>query len=110
MHIKRHLRYRLPLVFPSANGGLEEALRQAPQDNLEISWQAFLLNPDMPLEGMDQTAYLAAKFGGEERSRRVYKAVADAGRSSGIAFAFDAISRAPNSNRFASAGAFRGQI
>lgn len=76
---------------------LEEALRQAPQDNLEISWQAFLLNPDMPLGGMDQTAYLAAKFGGEERLRRVYKAVADAGRSSGIAFAFDAISRAPNS-------------
>ncbi|MGB2097835.1 MAG: DsbA family protein, partial [Candidatus Puniceispirillales bacterium] len=31
--------------------------------NLDISWRAFLLNPQMPEAGMDRQAYIQAKFG-----------------------------------------------
>lgn len=76
---------------------LDQALAKRPVPKLEFTWQAFLLNPDMPVEGLDHSTYLAAKFGGDARSQRVYSAIADAGRNSGIEFNFDAISRTPNS-------------
>lgn len=76
---------------------LDRALADRPVANVEYNWQAFLLNPDMPVEGLDHRTYLAAKFGGEARSRRVYSAIAEAGRNSGIEFNFDDIGRAPNS-------------
>lgn len=76
---------------------LAQALRNNPQESVEISWQPFLLNPDMPFEGMDWHHYLTAKFGGELRAQRVYAAITEAGRQSGIEFDFDAIRRTPSS-------------
>ena len=75
---------------------LERALAARPQPGLEIRWRAFQLNPDMPPGGMDRQDYLAAKFGGAQGARQVYDRVRAAGESEGIAFAFEAIGRTPN--------------
>lgn len=74
----------------------EHALAQRPNARVDIRWRPFLLNPDIPLEGIDRHAYLDRKFGGPARVQRVHGAVAAAGESVGIEFAFDRIDRAPN--------------
>lgn len=74
----------------------ERALAQRPGARVDIRWRPFLLNPDIPLDGIDRHAYLDRKFGGPARVQRVYAAVAAAGESEGITFAFDRIARAPN--------------
>jgi len=76
---------------------LEAALRLRPHAKVELGWWPFLLDPDMPYDGMDRGAYLARKFGSETRVRRVYGAIADAGRAVGIDFSFDRIRHTPNS-------------
>lgn len=75
---------------------LEKALALRPLPDLQIHWRAFQLNPGMPAEGMDRQAYLAAKFGGPDSAQRIYDTVGAAGRRSGVAFAFDKITRTPN--------------
>lgn len=75
---------------------LERALSQRPDTRTEIVWRPFLLNPDIPAEGIDRRAYLDRKFGGPARVNRIHAAVAAAGNAEGIVFAFDRISRAPN--------------
>ncbi|MCR6632138.1 MAG: DsbA family oxidoreductase [Magnetospirillum sp.] len=74
----------------------ERALAMRPGTRADIHWRPFLLNPDIPLEGIDRRAYLDRKFGGPARVQRVHGAVAAAGETEGINFAFDRITRAPN--------------
>lgn len=74
----------------------ERALALRPGTRANIHWRPFLLNPDIPLEGIDRRAYLDRKFGGPARVQRVHSAVAAAGEAEGIAFAFDRIIRTPN--------------
>ncbi len=76
---------------------LERALAQRPDLPIQLNWRPFLLNPEMPTEGIDRTAYLIKKFGSETRVRRIYGAIGDAGHSVEIEFAFDRIHRTPNS-------------
>jgi predicted DsbA family dithiol-disulfide isomerase len=61
-----------------------------------IRWLAFQLNPQLPAEGMPRSEYTATKFGGADRAREIYARVAQAGRSAGIDFRFDAIEVQPN--------------
>ena len=61
-----------------------------------MSWWPFLLNPDLPPEGIDRTTYLIRKFGSEARVGRIHMAIADVGQSVEIDFAFDRIRRTPN--------------
>lgn len=61
-----------------------------------VSWHPFQLNPDLPRSGIDRREYLEAKFGGAARADDVYDRVRAAGRSVGIAFAFERIERQPN--------------
>ena len=60
--------------------------------NLAISWRPFELNPDMPVEGMERSAYRARKFGAD-KSRELDRELAETGRELGIAFAFDKMAR-----------------
>ncbi len=76
---------------------LEAALRLRPGLVAEIAWRPFLLNPQMPAEGLDRSLYLVRKFGSEARIKRIYGAIAQAGLSADIDFAFDDIRRTPNS-------------
>ena len=76
---------------------LEEALRQKPNISPDITWHAFLVNPNLPPEGVDRKDYLNVKFGDETRSNRIYQSIYEAGKSLGIEFQFDLIQRMPNS-------------
>lgn len=61
-----------------------------------VRWRAFMLNPDMPAEGMDRQAYLALKFGSPAQSRRVYDNVLQAAEQEGLVLALDRIPRTPS--------------
>lgn len=74
----------------------ERALALRPGTRAHIHWRPFLLNSDIPMDGIDRRTYLDRKFGGPARVQRVHSAVAAAGEAEGIAFAFDRISRTPN--------------
>ena len=76
---------------------LEMALALRPEIEPRFSWRPFLLNREMPPEGIDRTAYLIRKFGSEARVRRIYGTIAETGQSVDIDFAFDRIDRTPNS-------------
>jgi predicted DsbA family dithiol-disulfide isomerase len=75
---------------------LQKALALRPEIDVDITWRPFQLNPDMPAEGIERQAYLAAKFGNAAHAERIYATVTEAGRSVDIPFAFDRIRRTPN--------------
>ncbi len=75
---------------------LERALAMRPRIRAQLDWWPFLLNPDLPAEGIDRTTYLIRKFGSEARVGRIHVAIADVGQSVEIDFAFDRIRRTPN--------------
>jgi predicted DsbA family dithiol-disulfide isomerase len=59
-----------------------------------VTWRPFQLNPGLPDEGMARAEYVQRKFGA--RGGAVYDRVSAVGREVGIPFAFDRISRQPN--------------
>ncbi len=76
---------------------LEAALALAHfQARVVVQWRPFELNPTMPLPGMDRKVYLEAKFGSAQAVESMLDHVREAGRQSGIAFAFERIPRTPN--------------
>jgi predicted DsbA family dithiol-disulfide isomerase len=75
---------------------LERALEQRAELAVSITWRTFQLNPEMPQGGMPRADYAAAKFGGAAHAARIYAAIAEAGASENIAFAFERIRRTPN--------------
>ncbi|MEK9754151.1 MAG: DsbA family oxidoreductase [Rhodospirillaceae bacterium] len=95
---------------------LEMALAIRPEIEARLRWRPFLLNREMPPEGIDRTAYLICKFGSEARVRRIYGTIAETGQSVDIDFAFDRIDRTPNSVdshrlvRFAERGGKAGDV
>jgi predicted DsbA family dithiol-disulfide isomerase len=64
--------------------------------NIHVTWRPFQLNPTMPLDGMDRTAYLKAKFGSLEAFGRMEEELLAAGADEQIPFAFEKIARTPN--------------
>ena len=74
----------------------ERALALSGRNDVAISWRPFQLNPDMPPEGMTRDDYIRAKFGGGDRPRQIYQAIAESGREAGIEFQFARIRRTPN--------------
>jgi len=74
----------------------ERALDLSGRNDIAISWRPFQLNPDMPSEGMTRDDYVRAKFGGGDRPRQIYQAIAESGREAGIEFQFSKIKRTPN--------------
>ena len=90
---------------------LVRALRQHPDVTINLRWSSFLLNPDMPLEGAERTAYLIRKLGGAARVQRQTNAVASACMAEGVGINFDRITRIPNtvhSHRLIKFAALRG--
>lgn len=76
---------------------LERALRQvAGRLNVEVTWRPFQLNPTMSKDGMDRTAYLQAKFGTVDAYGQLAEQVSAAGLVEGMSFAFERITRTPN--------------
>jgi predicted DsbA family dithiol-disulfide isomerase len=79
---KRRLEKALALLEPAARPN--------------VSWRPFELNPTMPAAGRDRKTYLEAKFGSLERVESMLAQVGKAGKQSGIAFAFERMTRVPN--------------
>jgi predicted DsbA family dithiol-disulfide isomerase len=76
---------------------LQRTLDDLPlQDRPQVRWRAFMLNPDMPSDGMERNAYLARKFGSSQRAMELYGTIAQAGFEEGILFAFGDIARTPS--------------
>ena len=67
---------------------------QHPDVDPEVSWHTFQLNPDLSPDGMARVDYVNKKFGDEASA--IYDRVAGVGKEVGISFAFDKISRQPN--------------
>ncbi len=76
---------------------LRRALARRPDLSAEIRWRPFLLNPDLGAAGVQRQDYMARKFGGEERARRLHATMTDLGVAEGITFRFDRIQRIPAS-------------
>ena len=67
-----------------------------PERRPQIRWRAFMLNPDMPSDGMERNAYLALKFGSSQRAMELYSMISKAGFEEDILFAFGDIYRTPS--------------
>jgi len=88
----------------------ERALADLRHARVTVLWRPFLLNPDLPLDGIDRGTYLDRKFGGAARVQRMHGAVTAAGRTEGIDFAFERITRTPNTLHSHRLIRFAGQI
>lgn len=75
---------------------LGRALAVRPLPGLEIRWQPFQLNPEMPKQGIDRQSYIVAKFGGRERARQINAVIAEAAAKEDLALDLSAIRRTPN--------------
>ena len=75
---------------------LDKATAMRPALSVKLSWWPYLLNPQLPKDGMDRRTYLRAKFGGDGNADQVYARIKAAGQEEGMAFAFDDIRRTPN--------------
>lgn len=73
---------------------LDRALEARPGHPFVIAWHPFQLNPTMPPEGMDRSAYLRAKFGPEAEG---YNApLIEAAQAAGITMDLPRVTRMPN--------------
>ena len=77
----------------------ELALAARPQYEPRVAWRPFELNPDMPTEGVDRAASLAARVGTSERVAQAHAELQRQGEASGINFRFDLIEHVPNTRR-----------
>jgi len=75
---------------------LEAALRMLPEQSFAIFWRPFQLDPTIPKEGMPRKTYLERKFGSPERLAQMHAPLIEIGKAEGIPFAFDKITRSPN--------------
>ena len=75
----------------------ERALKMRPNMKPTLRYRSFLLNPDLPLQGVDHREYLERKFGGSAQYERIVEALVFTGKGEGINFALDKIKRTPNS-------------
>lgn len=63
----------------------------------DLQWRPFLLNPEIAPGGIPRQDWLARKFGGEDRARRLHGTITELGRAEGIPFRFDLLRRVPAS-------------
>ncbi|NHT77516.1 DsbA family oxidoreductase [Rhizobiaceae bacterium CRRU44] len=76
---------------------LDKAIAELASEILvTVSWRPYQLNPDLPPEGVDHKAHLAAKLGGDAAVARAHKTLTALGHADGVAFNFDAVKISPN--------------
>lgn len=75
---------------------LEKALEShGLTERVAITWLPYELNPDMPAEGMDRTAYLDAKFGAGKR-KEIEIRLSEAALESGVIFNWARVTKSVN--------------
>ena len=75
---------------------LEQALAQMPDVEAEIHWRPYMLDPSIPLGGVDRKAYMEKKFGTGPQLAEAHARLEGLGSEVGINYKFDAIKIAPN--------------
>lgn len=73
---------------------LERAMEARPDHPFAVTWHPFMLNPDMPADGMDRAEYLEMKFGADLVT--AYRPVVDRAEALGLELDLPAIKRQPN--------------
>ncbi len=61
-----------------------------------VQWNPYQLNPDMPAEGVERSAYRMAKFGGAERAAAIDARITEAAAAVGLDFHTERMRRTPN--------------
>ena len=77
------------------DGRLERALLERPEVQVERKWRPFQLQPGMP-KGTKWAEFSQQKFGGAANRQAAFERVVEAGSSEGIAFDFENMPFAPN--------------
>ena len=78
---------------------LETALaRHGLTERVAITWLPYELNPDMPEEGMDRTAYLDQKFGPGKR-KEIELRLSEAALESGVTFNWSKVTKSVNTRQ-----------
>ena len=75
---------------------LEHAIAQVPEVAVAIHWRPYSLDPTVPPEGEDRAAYIIRKFGSLAAIDGAHERLIDLGRTEGIDYHFERITRAPN--------------
>ncbi|MDA0355214.1 MAG: DsbA family oxidoreductase [Proteobacteria bacterium] len=75
---------------------LDRALEKHPSHPFVIEYHPFQLNPAMPKDGAERSAYLTAKFGGQTQFFETYGRIAQSAKEAGIDINFDIMTRVPN--------------
>jgi predicted DsbA family dithiol-disulfide isomerase len=77
----------------------ELALSARPQYEPRVTWRPFELNPDLPPDGIDRTAYFANRAGDKMPLQDTESILTEQGAAIGLRFRFDLITRVPNTRR-----------
>lgn len=72
----------------------DAADEESERPDVRIRWLPFMLNPNIPVEGVDRKQYYRAKFGPDAMIERMTAHLVQAGKEDGINFAFG--ERLPN--------------
>ncbi|PJZ57050.1 DsbA family oxidoreductase [Leptospira barantonii] len=79
---------------------LEDAIslrkKSHPDDNIEIEWKPFQLNPDLAPEGEDRVLHMTRKFGSIDRVKMMVQRVADIAQAEGLPFSVEQAGHQPN--------------
>jgi predicted DsbA family dithiol-disulfide isomerase len=74
---------------------LDAALTQLRDVRINLMWRPYQLDPKTPPEGYDRETQMQRKFG-PDGAKQIYKNIMSAAQGTGINFAFDKITRTPN--------------
>ena len=90
------------LVCPWCYIGINRLARAAterPKVVIERHWHPFLLNPDLPPNGIERSLYLNIRYGGRERARQMLMVAEETARRDGLPLNHARITRTPNTLR-----------
>ena len=74
---------------------LDAALALIEELDVNVNWRPFQLDPTIPAGGISRKEYMSKKFG-PEKIATIHDRLEGVGAEAGIAFAFDKITRSPN--------------
>jgi predicted DsbA family dithiol-disulfide isomerase len=74
---------------------LDAAMKQVEAFTYDVRWRPFQLDPTIPPEGIARAEYMSRKFG-PEKIAAIHARLEEAGQEEGLSFAFDKITRSPN--------------
>lgn len=74
----------------------DRARETYPDQEFEVLWRPFQLNPEMPKLGMSRSVYLEKKFGSQKKAVTAYKPIIEASLEHNIKINFEKIKITPN--------------